>query len=157
MCRRDNKFRISGVRAGGFTLLEVMLAVAIVGTSLFALALAIGRCMDTAKITGNYTTAYDLLDAKFMEFSNETNFVMGTVSGAFDGDFSNFQWQREVTTDNSQIESLFQQTITVSWRDRGHMMDVSLASMLFNPNSGDAAGAGASQLKKTGSSNPGSR
>jgi len=119
----------------GFTLLEVMLAVAIVGTALFSIALAIGRCMDAARQTGSYTTAHDLAEAKLMEFNNATNFFLGVTSGDCDpANHPGFQWQREIVADDSQIESLYRQTLTVTWKDRGKDYDVTLTSMLYNPN-----------------------
>ena len=118
----------------GFTLLEVMLAVAIVGTALFSIALAIGRCMDAAKQTGSYTTAHDLAEAKLMECANSTNFFLGVTTGDFDANYPGFQWQREIVADDSHLDSLYRQTLTVTWKDRGKDYDVTLTTMLYNPN-----------------------
>jgi type II secretory pathway pseudopilin PulG len=118
----------------GFTLLEVTLAVAIVGTALFSIALAIGRCMDAARLSSSYTTAHDLAEAKLMEFNNPTNFFLGVTTGDFDTNWPGFQWQREIVVDDSQLDALYRQTVTVSWKDRGKDYDVTLTTMLYNPN-----------------------
>jgi general secretion pathway protein I len=141
-------------RSRGFTLLEVMLAVAIVGTALFGIAMAIGRCMDAAKATGDYTTAHDLIEDKVQEFLNETNFVMGTTSGDFGEAFPAYAWSREVTQDDSQLPGLYRQTIAVSWRDRGHERGVEVTSMLYNPNAEGEGVPGGDAAPR--SSNPGS-
>ena len=116
-----------------FTLLEVMLAVAIVGTALFTIAMAIGRCMDSAKNASNYTVAHDLAEMKLLEFSNPTNFTEGITTGDFGDGFPNFQWQREIVVDDSQLESLYKQALTIKWRERNREYDVTLNTVLYNP------------------------
>jgi len=119
----------------GFTLLEVMLAVAIVGTALFTIAMAIGRCTDSAKNASNYTVAHDLAEMKLMEFSNPTNFTMGITTGDFGDGFPNFQWQREIIADDNQLESLYKQTLVIKWRERNREYDVTMNTILYNPSS----------------------
>jgi general secretion pathway protein I len=121
------------VSRSGFTLLEVMLAVAIVGTALFTIAMAIGRCTDSAKNASNYTVAHDLAELKLLECANTTNFVEGISTGDFGENYPTFQWQREIVMDESQLESLFKQTITVKWKERNRDYDVTLNTFLYNP------------------------
>ena len=132
---RNEKRRDSVLRTpySAFTLLEVMLAVAIVGTALFTIAMAIGRCTDAAKNASNYTVAHDLAEMKLLECANPTNFVEGISTGDFGENFPAFQWQREITMDASQLESLFKQTITVKWKERNRDYDVTLNTFLYNP------------------------
>jgi type II secretory pathway pseudopilin PulG len=124
MRQRDNQ---------AFTLLEVMLAVAIVGTALFTIAMAIGRCTDSAKNASNYSIAHDLAELKLLESTNPTNFTEGITTGDFGENFPAFQWQREIVVEESQIQSLFKQTLTVKWRERNREYDVTLNSLLYNP------------------------
>jgi len=116
-----------------FTLLEVMLAVAIVGTALFTIAMAIGRCTDSAKNASNYTLARDLAEMKLLECNNATNFTVGITTGDFGNNFPNFQWQREVAVDESQLDSLYKQTLTIKWRERNREYDMTLNTLLYNP------------------------
>ena len=116
-----------------FTLLEVMLAVAIVGTALFTIAMAIGRCTDAAKRASNYTTAHDLAELKLLEFGNPTNFTMGITTGDFDTNFPSFQWQRELVEDDSGLNALYRQTLVIKWRERNSDYDITMYSYLFNP------------------------
>lgn len=116
-----------------FTLLEVMLAVAIVGTALFTIAMAIGRCTDSAKNASNYTVAHDLVEMKLLECNNPTNFTVGITTGDFGEGFPNFQWQREIAEDESQLQSLYKQTLTIKWKERNRDYDVTLNSFLYNP------------------------
>lgn len=132
MMSRASRFTLHAPRAA-FTLLEVMLAVAIVGTALFTIAMAIGRCSDAAKKASNYTTAHDLAEMKLLDFSNPTNFTMGVTTGDFDTNFPNFQWQREIVEDDSGLNALYRQTLIIKWRERNRDYDVTLNSFLFNP------------------------
>ena len=143
MRKQDNRFWISVLKQrnpaakrgcrSGFTLLEVMLAVAIVGTALFTIAMGIGRCTDCAKNASNYTVAHDLAEMKLLEFGNATNFTMGITTGDFGDDFSAFQWQREIVEDDSQLNALYRQTLVIKWRERNREYDVTLNSFLYNP------------------------
>ncbi|MBI5685144.1 MAG: prepilin-type N-terminal cleavage/methylation domain-containing protein [Verrucomicrobia bacterium] len=121
------------VSRSGFTLLEVMLAVAIVGTALFTIAMAIGRCTDAAKNASNYTVAHDLAELKLLECANPTNFTEGITTGDFGENFPAYQWQREIVMDASQLESLFKQTLTIKWKERNREYDVTLNTFLYNP------------------------
>lgn len=130
--RRPSRFTFY-VSRSGFTLLEVMLAVAIVGTALFTIAMAIGRCTDSAKNASNYTVARDLAEMKLLECANATNLIMGVSTGDFGNNFPNFQWQREVAVDDSQLDSLYKQTLTIKWRERNREYDMTLNTLLYNP------------------------
>ena len=138
--RKFCRFRHSALRTAhsAFTLLEVMLAVAIVGTALFGIAMAIGRCMAAAKAIDYHTTAHVLLEEKMQEFSVETNFVAGVTSGDFGEVAPGFEWKRDVELDDSQVENLYRQIIAVSWQDRGRLQDVTVSGMLFAPNAEEA-------------------
>lgn len=125
-----------------------MLAVAIVGTALFTIAMAIGRCTDAAKKVSSYTTAHDLAELKLLEFTNPTNFTLGITTGDFDTNFPNFQWQRELVEDDSGLNALYKQTLVVKWRERNRDYDVTMYSYLYNPiaasnSNGNALGPGA--------------
>ena len=135
-------------KAAGFTLLEVMLAVAIAAVALFAITMAIGRCTDAAKAVSSHTNAYDLLEDKLREFANPTNFVAGTSNGDFGEAYPGFEWAREVAQDDSQLTGLYRQTVTVTWGRR----DLSVESMLYAPEA--EGGTGESSGSAPRSSNP---
>jgi prepilin-type N-terminal cleavage/methylation domain-containing protein len=132
----------------GFTLLEVMLAVAIAAVALFGITMAIGRCTDAAKAVSSHTNAYDLLEDKLREFANATNFVSGTSNGDFGEAYPGFEWTRDVEQDDSQLTGLYRQTVTVTWGRR----ELAVESMLYAPEA--EGGTGESSGSAPRSSNP---
>ena len=137
-------------KSEGFTLLEVMLAVAIAAVALFGIAMAVGRCTDAAKAVSGHTTAYDLLDDKLREFANATNYVAGVSTGDFGDANPGFEWKRDVEPDDSQLTGLYRQTITVTWGNR----ELSVESMLYAPEAEGGTATGASGVSPPRSSNP---
>lgn len=137
-------------RDAGFTLLEVLLAVAISSVALFAITMSIGRCTDAAKVVSNHTTAYDLLEDKLREFANPTNFVAGVSTGDFGETMPGFEWSREVELDDSQLEGLYRQVVTVKWGSR----DLSATSLLYAPEAEEGTGESGGSAPR--SSNPAS-
>jgi len=138
------------LRRAGFTLLEVLLAVAIASVALFSIAMAIGRCTDAAKVVSNHTSACDLLEEKLREFANATNFVAGLSTGDFGETMPGFEWSRELEPDDSQLEGLYRQTVTVKWGGR----ELAVTTLLFAPEAEE--GTGGSDGSAPRSSNPAS-
>ncbi len=134
----------------GFTLLEVMLAVAIAAVALFGITMAVGRCTDAARAVSSHTAAYDMLDDKMREFANPTNYVAGVSTGDFGDVNPGFEWRREVEPDESRLAGLYRQTITILWGNR----ELSAASMLYAPEVG--GGTSGSDGSAPRSSNPAS-
>ncbi|MBI5395502.1 MAG: prepilin-type N-terminal cleavage/methylation domain-containing protein [Verrucomicrobia bacterium] len=134
-------------KSEGFTLLEVMLAVAIAAVALFGITMAIGRCTDAAKVVSNHTSAYDLLEDKLREFANPTNYVAGVSNGDFGDTNPGFEWSRDVEPDDSQLTGLYRQTVTVTWGSR----ELSVESLLYAPEAEGGTGETSSAPR---SSNP---
>jgi type II secretion system protein I len=78
------------MNARGFTLLEVLVALAILGTAVVASIQGFGQSLRLLKLSGDHQEAILLADQKVRE-------VATPVEGREDGTESRFQWMRTVT------------------------------------------------------------
>ena len=115
---------------GGFMLLEVLLAAALLGIGLFAIVSSLGRCVAAARAVQNQTIAENLLANKSFEFRVERPTDDLDDSGNFD-DYPTYTWAR--TLETTDIEGLFKQTITVYWQERGALSYDALTEYRYLP------------------------
>jgi len=116
--------------ANAYILLEVILAVAIVGISLGVLMDGMGRCLAAARSVQSYNLAQILLTNKSCEFRLEH--TPSTINQ--EGDFTEhpgFAWRRELTP--TQTVGLWEQTITVTWQERGRTASDSIVEYRYLP------------------------
>jgi len=87
-------------RAGGFTLLEVMIAIAILGTALAGLLGLHHQSMQSVIRAQDFTRASMLAQSVMTEAELERFPELGTTDGdfqaAFPGQFQDFRWERVV-------------------------------------------------------------
>jgi type II secretory pathway pseudopilin PulG len=117
-------------RVSGYILLEVILAVALVGLALGVLMDCLGRCLAATRSIENYTHAGILLANKACEFRLDR----ATDVLDQDGDFPNepgFTWQRRF--EPTQTKGLWQQTITVTWMEHGRDASDSIVEYRYLP------------------------
>jgi len=102
------------------TLIEVLLAVVILGTALVALVEAASRALAVVRQARNYETARRMLGR--VEAENplwlEDEIVAGQDSGGFDGGPSGWSWNRVIEDygmEDEQKEGLFLLTTRVFW------------------------------------------
>jgi type II secretory pathway pseudopilin PulG len=117
-------------RTSGYILLEVILAVALVGLSLGGLMDCLGRCLAAASSIQNYTLAETLLVNKSCEFRLDR--AGDTLDQ--DGDFPEqpgFAWQRRFAP--TSTKGLWEQTITVTWKERGRPASDTLVELRHLP------------------------
>ena len=91
----------------GFTLLEVMVAVAIIAISFVSLLGAQSQSISLAAISRFETTASMLARQKLAELQTESFTELSSGEGDFEEDFADFHWQAEVsewTEDDSGIK-----------------------------------------------------
>jgi prepilin-type N-terminal cleavage/methylation domain-containing protein len=102
----------------GLTLIEVLLAMVILGIGAGVLMLATARCLAVIAKVQRYSTAQRLI----LQVGAEHPLTRGTVntgseSGAFDNGFT---WEREITEDEDENrEGLYTVRTRVNWSDRG--------------------------------------
>lgn len=107
-------------RKAGLTLIEVLLAVVILGIGSGVLLLATARCLSIVVKSQRYSTAQRLIGQVEAEHPlTRAKIEAGTESGTFDDD-ADYRWEREMTeSENENRKGLFTIRTRVSWSDRG--------------------------------------
>ena len=82
--------------AGGFTLLEVMVAVAVISMSFVALLGAQSQSLSMASLSRFETAAALLARQKLAELELSGYESLSSGSGQFDDEFSEYRWRAEV-------------------------------------------------------------
>lgn len=117
-------------RNAGLTLVEVMLAIVILGIGTGILLVAISRCMSVATQAQYYSKAHRLIlqvDAENPITRGEID--EGTESGKFDDGFT---WDREITeSEDEGREGLYLVRTRVSWSRRGKNAFEEVQSYLY--------------------------
>ena len=102
----------------GLTLIEVLLALVILGTGLVALVTAAGRCISVARQAKNFETARELLAVveveKPMYLEEKPEEIAG--NGSFDG-HPGFRWIREVQQEGFEDDGLWRVTTQILWTE----------------------------------------
>ncbi len=106
-------------RKAGLTLIEVMLAVVILGIGAGVLLLATARCLSIVVKSQRYSTAQRLIGQVAAEHPlTRAQIDAETESGTFDND-PDYQWEREIIeSENENRKGLFTVRTRVSWSDR---------------------------------------
>jgi len=113
----------------GFTLLEVVVAVALVGLGLAAALEILAVGLRSARASGDYTQAVLLARQKLGELSSQM-----LTSRVEDGSFGEvYRWTAEVTPEDTDVEGLpvrlFRLRVKVSWVGKGGDKGVELVTL----------------------------
>ena len=120
------------------TLVEVLLAVVILGLSLGALVEAASRALAVVRQARNYELARRMLGRVDAEHPLwlEDEIVAGTDSGGFEGGPAGWSWARTIEdlgADDEQQEGLFRMTIRVNWSQGDRAGAEEVVQMLYVP------------------------
>jgi len=117
----------------GFTLLEVMIALAIVGTTLIAMLSLGNRTIATNAQLQRLTQATLLAQEKMTEIEQSAaanrNLEMQNGQGTFSDPFAEFSWQTSFSP--TPIDLVQQVVVTVSWGEASQNEQVDLTSFVF--------------------------
>jgi prepilin-type N-terminal cleavage/methylation domain-containing protein len=107
-------------RKAGLTLIEVLLAIVILGIGSGVLLLATARCLSLTVKVRRYSAAERLIGAVEAEHPlTRAQIETGIDSGTFDKD-PDYRWEREITEPESESRAgLFTVRTRVSWSDSG--------------------------------------
>jgi Tfp pilus assembly protein PilV len=114
----------------GFLLLEVILAVALLAISLFAIIDSLGRCVAASKAVQSYSISEVLLANKSFEFRAERAGDIFDQEGSF-VDYPGYSWSRRL--ERTETDGLWQQTIAVYWHERGNIVSDSVVEYRYLP------------------------
>lgn len=132
-----------GQSRAGLTLIEVMLAVVILGVSLGALVEGASRALAVVRQARNYEMARRMLGRVEIESPLRLldEIVAGQESGRFDGGPAGWSWERileDFGVEDEQQEGLFRMTTRVYWsRSGGSRGMEEVVQMLYVPEDSD--------------------
>jgi general secretion pathway protein I len=116
-------------RSRGFTLLEVMVAVAILAIALVAILKANVQSLDTLVETRERTTVSLLAASKMAEIEAVGAADWSEFQGDFGDDYPGFTWQ--VETAPTEVERLIRVTVTVRPREGAQGSEVQIEELMF--------------------------
>lgn len=120
-------------RRAGLTLIEVVLALMIIGTGLVALVAAVSRCLSIPRLALNYDSARELLGKLEAEepLALEEDIESAAGSGSFDAPFSNFRWQRDIESVGNEEDGLWMVTTTIRWQDNNRDRNEQVVTYIY--------------------------
>ncbi len=121
-------------RRAGLTLVEVILALMIIGTGLVALVAAVSRCLSVPRLAMNFDTARELLGQLEAEepLQGEEDIEDAAGSGTFDSPHSNFSWTRTVDQEGEDEEDgLWRVTTTIRWTENNRARSEDVVTLFY--------------------------
>jgi len=107
---------VSGLRRKGFTLVEVMVALAIIALSLTAVAAKMGRMIDTSNSMRERTYASWIAQNKIAEL-RLANVIPEVTATSGEVDYANTIWRWRAVVSESGIENLFRVDVSISYEN----------------------------------------
>jgi Tfp pilus assembly protein PilV len=116
-------------------LMEVIVAVSLIAVGLFVLIEGLSRCLAAARSIQTYSLVETMLANKSYEFRVERAQDYDDKDGRFD-DYPGYRWQRTFT--KTDTDNLYQQTITIYWRERNQPVRESVVEYRYRTDKGPA-------------------
>lgn len=114
----------------GFTLIEIVVALAILSLALPVLLRSFTEASKGQALAENRTTALYLLKFRLAAIEAEGYPDIGEEDGEF-GEDSRFRWHSDVQdVESEEIEGLRLVTVTVTWQERGQERAISTSTYL---------------------------
>lgn len=123
------KLKGQGKRSA-FSLIEVLIAILILGVSLVALVHGMNTSLVSAKEAEVQSIAAQLAAGQIESLRADGFILEGDTDGEFDGDLSIYTWRQHVVA--TQPEGLYEVTVTIEKTDSGESI-YELKTMLFDP------------------------
>jgi general secretion pathway protein I len=130
---------LAQAKDSGFTLLEVMVAIAILGISLVLTMQLFTGALSSTVLSRHYTEATFLARHKLEELNLDEQLKSGNQSGNFDGEYEKYSWQAETSpfvlpqpiaaAEDVARPQVIQIKLTVSWEERGRTYKVELVTL----------------------------
>lgn len=119
----------------GLSLVEVILALAILGMGLTALIATAARCLGVVRQAKNFETARHCLGRVDYEhpLQIEEEIKPGEESGSFEGGPEGFTWTRVIKQIGEEEDNLFEVATRVAWSDNGRHSKEEVVTYLYAP------------------------
>jgi prepilin-type N-terminal cleavage/methylation domain-containing protein len=122
-------------RRAGLTLIEVMLALVILGMGMVALVTAAGRAISVARQAKNFDTARELLARVEVEqpmmLEEEVEDIAG--SGSFESPYEAFSWTRTVEPEGFEEDGLWRVETEIKWTEDQRGKKERVATLIYWP------------------------
>ncbi|MEM7390838.1 MAG: prepilin-type N-terminal cleavage/methylation domain-containing protein [Verrucomicrobiota bacterium] len=119
----------------GLTLIEVMLAMAILAIGLVVLVAAASRCLAVIKATEIYQNARELIAR--VELENplilEEEIEETSDRGNFTGKFRGYSWQRDIILISEEEDGLFEVHTKIFWTEKGKKRFEDVVTYIYSP------------------------
>ncbi|NKB25441.1 MAG: prepilin-type N-terminal cleavage/methylation domain-containing protein [Kiritimatiellae bacterium] len=128
------KAYISKPKQQGLTLIEVMLAVVILGIGLVVLIASASRCIAVVKTACLYEDARHLLALIDLEHPLQRDEIEeGSEEGTFSGSYSDYRWKREIKMVGEEEEGLYSLSKQVFWTEKGKRASEEVIMYIYAP------------------------
>jgi len=119
----------------GLTLIEVMIAMAILGIGLSVLIQTAARCLSVISQSKSYETSRNLLNRVELEdpIALKEEVEEGTDSGTFDHPYSRYRWERNIEVVGEEEDGLFKVKTRVYWSERGDELYDEVVTYIYAP------------------------
>jgi type IV pilus modification protein PilV len=122
---------VNGTRANaGFSLLEIMCAILILGIGLVGLTQGIAAALRASKESEIQTTAAMLAAGQIESLRADGFVIEGETEGEGEGALSNYTWRQTVTT--TRIDGLYEVSVVIENATSGKLI-YELQTLLFDP------------------------
>lgn len=118
----------------GFTLLEVVVSLALIATALVAVFRLHAQNLDLQTEAQFITTGRYLAQERLAEIASRAELIEGTDSGDFGELFPYFSFEEEVSS-VEELEGLFRAEIRIVLEQRGYTKDMKVETYLYRPGS----------------------
>ena len=127
-------------RRQGMTLIEVLLALAILGLGLAVLIECTARCLGVARRAKNFEAARYLLHRVELEhpLNGSDPVSAGVEEGMFAPPYENFSWSRTIVPAGLDTEPLFEVYTRITWADDQREATEETATMVYKPEQASA-------------------
>lgn len=125
-----NNTNKTGAGDGGFTLMEILAALVLIGVVLPAVMKGLSMASILASDCAHKYEALDLAQSKLAEVLMSGDWESGSDSGDFSPDHEGYQWKME-TSDWTQAD-LKEVDVTVSWEQRGRPRQIELSTLVYD-------------------------
>lgn len=118
----------------GMTLIEVLLAMLILGVCIGTLMANASRCLSIIRKSRQYETARQLIQRVEVEYPlDDDNILNSESSGTFD-DYEGYRWERDITAVDEEFQpGLFQISTRIYWSDRNRNIHEDLTTLRYLP------------------------
>lgn len=121
-------------RRAGLTLIEVILATAILGVGIASLVAATAQCLAVARKAREYEIARRLVAQVDLEVPIQfEELEEGEESGEFEDPYEGYTWLREIEEISEDELEMYEVRTTVSWSDRSGKASESVVTYIYGP------------------------